>query len=59
MTTPIAIGTTMYEKETLRPFIVLCNCSASKPRNHTQRYVSQNRHEFLTVQEYLDAHKNV
>jgi len=56
---PVAIGETMYEKATKRPFTVLCNCGSSMPRNHTQRYVTQNRHEFWTPKEYLDAQTNV
>ena len=56
---PIAIGQTMYERATMRPFTVLCNCSASMPRSHTLRYITQNRHEFLTPKEYLDAQTNV
>lgn len=43
---PIKVGEVLLDLKTERRFTVLCNCARSHPRNHTQRYITQNRGEF-------------
>ena len=44
--TKVASGMRMVMLSNNQHFTVLCNCSASRPRHFTQRFVSQNRQLF-------------
>jgi hypothetical protein len=49
----IAQNQLLYKKTTPPViFTVLCNCSASRPVEHTARFVSANRHLYWTPEQY-------
>lgn len=54
---PIAQGMLVYNKATMQPFQVRCNCSSSPPLQ-TARYVAANRHLFMTPEQFLAQQKD-
>lgn len=48
-------ATVVVDNETGKAFSVLCNCGSSRPRRHTQMYVSKNRHEFTLPVDWAKA----
>ncbi len=53
----LRIGTIIKQRHTGEIFRVKCNCSSTKPRNHTLRYVTNNIDDFVypTTQEVIDG----